>query len=235
MVKKLCRLNQVRKSVSFPLHLFLHLVQKPYKRYLCEQFRIAFDVYLEILHHVDTLVNSALKRDTPDWRVKNCCPPCMYTLEDEPPLKYKILLCMDGNTSLKLLDPAILRGQPRVDPRTFRTSYWIPEEEVNKFADEVTHMAPADAQDADTEAAKRRDEETAWVDEDGVFADDDSPQDDATTDGMVQTTCVQRWKNAAPEARKKMFAVFDASGVFITLCRHGLLLLICDMVRSGEL
>ncbi|EIW83673.1 hypothetical protein CONPUDRAFT_30032, partial [Coniophora puteana RWD-64-598 SS2] len=34
---------------------------------------------------------------------------------------------------------------------------------------------------------------------------------------------------------KKMFAVFRKSGIFVTVCRHGLLLTICDMVRSGEL
>jgi hypothetical protein len=24
------------------------------------------------------LVNAELQRDTPDWRVKNACPPCTY-------------------------------------------------------------------------------------------------------------------------------------------------------------
>ncbi|KIK37553.1 hypothetical protein CY34DRAFT_63315, partial [Suillus luteus UH-Slu-Lm8-n1] len=47
--------------------------------------------------------------------------------------------------------------------------------------------------------------------------------------------CVDRWRNAAPESRKKMFAIFKKSGIFITVCRHGFLLTICDMVRSGEL
>ncbi|KAJ6481138.1 hypothetical protein C8R45DRAFT_1054313 [Mycena sanguinolenta] len=48
-------------------------------------------------------------------------------------------------------------------------------------------------------------------------------------------TCVERWKAAGPEARKKMFALFAVAGIFISVCRHGHVLLICDMIRSGEL
>ena len=47
--------------------------------------------------------------------------------------------------------------------------------------------------------------------------------------------CLNRWRNAGPEARKKMFALFAATGIFICICRHGHLLVICDMIRSGEL
>ena len=49
------------------------------------------------------------------------------------------------------------------------------------------------------------------------------------------SVCVERWKNAGPEARKKMFALFAVSGVFVCLCRHGHVLIMCDMIRSGEL
>ena len=48
-------------------------------------------------------------------------------------------------------------------------------------------------------------------------------------------TCVERWRNAGPEARKKMFALFAVAGVFLAVCRHGHVLAICDMIRSGEL
>lgn len=47
--------------------------------------------------------------------------------------------------------------------------------------------------------------------------------------------CVERWKAAGPEARKKMFALFAVSGIFISVCRHGHVLVLCDMIRSGEL
>jgi Kyakuja-Dileera-Zisupton transposase len=32
-----------------------------------------------------------------------------------------------------------------------------------------------------------------------------------------------------------MFAMFDESGIFLTACRHGFVLLVCDMIQSGEL
>ena len=48
-------------------------------------------------------------------------------------------------------------------------------------------------------------------------------------------TCVDRWRNAGPESRKKMYALFAVAGIFLAVCRHGHVLVICDMIRSGEL
>ncbi|KAG6370043.1 hypothetical protein JVT61DRAFT_12564 [Boletus reticuloceps] len=47
--------------------------------------------------------------------------------------------------------------------------------------------------------------------------------------------CVERWRNAGSEERKRMFKVFDESGIFIACCRHRFVLTVCDMVQSGEL
>jgi hypothetical protein len=47
--------------------------------------------------------------------------------------------------------------------------------------------------------------------------------------------CVNRWRNAGPEARKKMFSLFAIAGIFLVVCRHGHVLVMCDMIRSGEL
>lgn len=47
--------------------------------------------------------------------------------------------------------------------------------------------------------------------------------------------CMEHWQSAAPEACKKMFAMFAISGIFLAVCCHGHLLAICDMIRSGEL
>jgi hypothetical protein len=48
-------------------------------------------------------------------------------------------------------------------------------------------------------------------------------------------SCVNRWKAAGPDARKKMFDLFAVAGIFLCGCRHGHMILICDMIRSGEL
>lgn len=47
--------------------------------------------------------------------------------------------------------------------------------------------------------------------------------------------CIEHWRNAGSEAQKKMFKVFDESGIFIACCRHRFVLVACDMVQSGEL
>jgi hypothetical protein len=56
-----------------------------------------------------------------------------------------------------------------------------------------------------------------------------------TTDEGTGLGCIERWRNAGPEERKKMFALFEESGIFIASCRHRLVLLACDMIKSGEL
>jgi hypothetical protein len=47
--------------------------------------------------------------------------------------------------------------------------------------------------------------------------------------------CINRWRNAGSEARKKMFELFAVAGIFLAVCRHGHVLFVCDMIRSGEL
>lgn len=37
------------------------------------------------------------------------------------------------------------------------------------------------------------------------------------------------------DVTKRMWGVFDETGIFLALCRHGFTLVIVDMVRSGEL
>jgi hypothetical protein len=79
---------------------------------------------------------------------------------------------------------------------------------------------PADADQIEDIAT----EETAWL---NVTEHDELAR--------CLDTCVDRWCNAGPEARKKMFALFAVVGIFLAVCRHGHVLVICDMIRSGEL
>ncbi|KAI5982014.1 hypothetical protein EDD15DRAFT_2378548 [Pisolithus albus] len=81
-----------------------------YRPYLARLFSIALDVYLQMRLVVNDLVLKALRRDTPDWCLKNACPACTYTLEDEQNLKFKLLFAMDGNDSLKRISRAAIGG-----------------------------------------------------------------------------------------------------------------------------
>lgn len=62
---------------------------------------------------------------------------------------------------------------------------------------------------------------------------DDGWENDETYSELQ--TCADRWKNAGPEERKKMFSLFDETGIFIACCRHRVVVAACDMVKSGEL
>ena len=49
------------------------------------------------------------------------------------------------------------------------------------------------------------------------------------------TTCTDRWKAAAADILKRMWNIYRESGIFLAACRHGLIWIFCDMIRSGEL
>lgn len=47
--------------------------------------------------------------------------------------------------------------------------------------------------------------------------------------------CEQRWHNMKEANTRSMWEIYDETGVFVSLCRHSFVLLISDMVKSGEL
>ncbi|TBU29313.1 hypothetical protein BD311DRAFT_661455, partial [Dichomitus squalens] len=191
----------------------------PYQSTLVDQFSIAYDEYLEILAGVDSRVRTVLKQDSNNYQMLNACAPCLYKLEDEPELKYSLLVSMDGNQSLKLVDGKFRSGTPCIDSRRIPADLLIPAEVVDIYKDEVAN-------------AKR-------VNGAGTGGDDHTIENiDVADNGETSdpiSVCEERWRNTGPEARKKMFALFAVSGVFVCLCRHGHVLVMCDMIRSGEL
>lgn len=50
----------------------------------------------------------------------------------------------------------------------------------------------------------------------------------------LEGTCTSNWKAAASDDKKWMWSLFEETGIFACACRHGFLLWIADMVRSGE-
>ena len=125
------------------------ILQLPHRSYLADQLSNAYDCYLEILRAVDVAVTHALGR-TDSWETQNVCPPCLYKIEREPPLKFNLLAAMDGNNSLKLVDSAFRAGSVRTDTRSSSSQRWISPGEVDVFKDEVKkvrlHLASAMAE-----------------------------------------------------------------------------------------
>ena len=54
----------------------------------------------------------------------------------------------------------------------------------------------------------------------------------AECDELTQSLdiCIEWWRNASPEARKKKFTLFTVAGIFLAVCCHGHVLVICDVI-----
>jgi hypothetical protein len=149
---------------------------------------------------------------------------------------------MDGNSSLKLVDSSYQTGTTRKDDRTLSSLRWLEVDEVDHFQNDMkgSHKGKVCRQLGISlgpylliyykQGAQSGDpcgdsvNEIAWLNVNEI----ESLKECADS-------CVDRWKAAAPDARKKKFDLFAVAGVFISVCRHGHMLFICDMVRSGEL
>ncbi|KAG1834285.1 hypothetical protein DFJ58DRAFT_719367 [Suillus subalutaceus] len=57
----------------------------------------------------------------------------------------------------------------------------------------------------------------------------------AFEDTAAKNACAGRWKNMDDAKTKKAWGIYDETGAFVAVCRHGFSLLIADMVQSGEL
>jgi hypothetical protein len=213
---ELFRITQLR-SPNVSIHSFvktlcdLHITH--FKPYLSRQFSIAFDLYLNIRNSVDHAVQAVLSRDTVDWRLRHLCPPCTYTLVDEDKLKFSMLYTVDGNDSLK----RILRREA-APPASTET-----EEPVLGVSSEST-----DTRQAGGGVYLTREQVDEWSKE--ILAELNVPDDDDD-----DNPCAVRWRNMKTELTSRMWGLFEETGLFLALCRHGFVLLLADMVRSGEL
>jgi Kyakuja-Dileera-Zisupton transposase len=54
-------------------------------------------------------------------------------------------------------------------------------------------------------------------------------------DESDNNSCAERWRSMRTVFTAKMWGVFQETGMFLALFRHGFVLLLADMVCSGEL
>ncbi|KAF9036399.1 hypothetical protein BJ165DRAFT_1417245 [Panaeolus papilionaceus] len=198
-----------RLSIQAFTKTLCDLHRKPYQSYLSKQFSVAYDAYLDILGIVDERVNVALGRDEKGWRLRHACAPCTYKLQGEPNLKFSMLLTMDGNDLLKRL------------ARRDRT------EEMEGGRELGENHERNDPRIVRGDYYLSREEVDRW----GKGSVDLIPQKTEVTDPNV---CDDRWKNMANEKTARMWGIFDETGILLVLCRHSHVLLVMDMVRSGE-
>ncbi|KAJ6620183.1 hypothetical protein B0H10DRAFT_2360931 [Mycena sp. CBHHK59/15] len=238
-------------SLAFPLRLFeiyrqihrvcpryslgalsrtlTNLAEAPQRSSLAEQLSVAYDAYLEIMWRVDSRASLALGRDAA-WFIHNVCAPCLYKLKNEPHLKFSFLSCMDGNNSLKLIDATFRTGSLHADNRASTSFRWLTPEQVDVFKDERAREskkkkkppAPPSATPSTTQAV-----------EPDVLSTAHAVEPDAETPASTRVS--NTGKPQVPKPVKKMFTLFAIAGIFLTVCRHGHVVVMCDMIRSGEL
>ncbi|KAI0058310.1 hypothetical protein BV25DRAFT_1872035 [Artomyces pyxidatus] len=210
---RLAHLRCPSLSIQAFVHTLCDIHAVPFKRYLVRQFSIAYDLYLSILAAVRTRVLHALQRDTADWRLANCCSACTNILDDEAPLRFSLLYTMDGGNSLK----RVLRRVPSDD-------------ETGETLGPSSEMI--DSRTVGGDYYLSREAVDKFIDNEVTIASGAVP---AHPEDEERNPCAERWENMAPDITKKMWGIFDETGIFIAVCRHGSLLVLADMVRSGEL
>ena len=148
-------------------------------------------------------------------------------------MKFSRLWAHDGNNSLKRMLP--VGGRAAADTRLFTDSdYFLPRAFVDRYANEVTSRRTHRHREITTGDS---DDES---DTDTPPGSLDSTEGDAT-DGMQEgerreiDQCVKHWKAAASDEKKRSWAIFDENGIYASACRHGMVLWVADIVRSGEL
>jgi hypothetical protein len=183
-------------------------------QWLTAQFSVAFDVYLVIRVAVDRQVQVALGRDTPHWRLKNACPCCLYKLEGEPFLNIPLMGTFDGNNSLSRF---WLREKVELDKGVFTPG--ASKERVDN------RVVPGDYY-------LMREDTDKWAKEgvEDLMKSFASNAEDEEEDG-----CSKRWQNMKEDVTSRAYGMYNETGFFPALCRHGFVLKVVDMVRSGEL
>ncbi|KAJ7736987.1 hypothetical protein DFH07DRAFT_870634 [Mycena maculata] len=184
--------------------------------YLGAQFSVALDLYHAVRADVDSRVQVALGRDAPNWRLKNSCPACLYKVEDEPTLLIPLLTTTDGNNSLSRFQLRT-REDVREDGSTAPGA-------SKELPDNRTVLG---------DYYISREEVDKWGEEglEELVRDFVAGAGGDEEDGG----CEERWQNMKEDMTARAWGMFDETGIFPALCRHGFVLVVVDMVRSGEL
>ncbi|KAJ7357924.1 hypothetical protein DFH08DRAFT_953129 [Mycena albidolilacea] len=145
--------------------------------------------------------------------VKSLCD--LHGLEGEDALIFDILTYFDGNDSLKRVlwwDKVAMVDRETGKPVLGKSSECV------------------DNRDAGDGYFSLRERVEKWV-KDRVA--DRLPMQAAGKE--EDHPCANCWKNMINDVMLKMWGIFDETGIFLALCRHGFVLVIADMIRSGEL
>lgn len=144
-----------------------------------------------------------------------------------------MMYAIDGNNSLKRVRQFGSRNIS--DTRVFTESdYFLPVDYVEQFSKEVQAREQRSDDDANTDGPPLPTTlGTEQQSEDQATAEGD-PTDGSDAPLSIRG-CADNWKAAMADEKKRSWAIFEETGIFAGACRHGIMLWIIDMVRSGEL
>ncbi|KAJ7761561.1 hypothetical protein DFH07DRAFT_957156 [Mycena maculata] len=242
-----------------------HLHHGPRKSSLRDQMSIAYDAYLGVLRGVEASSRVALGRTGPWYMDNVCAPCLYKTVDEpylkfswlgamdgNNSLKWVDAILRAGNSRaddrVSVHDRWITPEQVDIFKDEVSESQKRPRGTGPQLAD--MHLSssatllptpgsasPAASQPEQSTPAPSApeipgddlDDDVAWLNVNELDALE------AEELAKCINTCVDRWRAAGPDQRKKMFALFAISGIFLTVCRHGHVVVMCDMIRSGEL
>ncbi|KAJ7433562.1 hypothetical protein FB451DRAFT_1345086 [Mycena latifolia] len=216
-VFRVTRLQCPRLGIQPYVRMLCDIHGVPFRTYLSIQFSIAFDLYLATLAEVEKRVLGVLGRNTPSWQLKNAYPPCMYKLEGEAELLLLLLTTMDGNNSLRRFRQMSCTEEDVVEDWAAMGELRARKDNCKVPGDYYLTQEAVDkwAKEGLDDLMKGFSSEEEWVEEE---------------DG-----CSKRWSNMREEITSRALGMYDETGIFLSLCRHGFVLLVADMIQSGEL
>ncbi|KAJ6548156.1 hypothetical protein DFH09DRAFT_1281614 [Mycena vulgaris] len=226
-----------RYSLGALSRTLTNLAEAPQISNLAEQLSTAYDAYLEVMRRVDACAHLTMGRDAACMDGNNSLKLVEATFRTG-----SLRADNDTSTSFRWLTPPqvdVFKDEV-ADAQRVRASRkknaTQPPAIPATTAPPATVEIPTVVPDAESPASSRQEEDHS--DHEGE-ADADRPDGDiawlnvnelsgaeAEELSKCLNTCVERWKAAGPEARKKMFALFAITGIFLTVCRHGHVLVI---------
>lgn len=138
------------------------------------------------------------------------------------------MLVMDAKFSLKRM--ATVASRSAGDTQKFNDSgFYLDTAFIDQYAPEV-QKHPGTEQPSVAIDPNQSDDEH---EKKGNNSEEGDPTDGAPS--VVISQCTDNWKAAASEEKKRMWGVFEETGIFACACRHGQIMWLADMIRSGEL
>ncbi|KAI6045471.1 hypothetical protein EDC04DRAFT_2865357 [Pisolithus marmoratus] len=161
----------------------------------------SIQAYMKTLCDLHGMIDKVLHCDSPNWHLKHCCPACTYTLKGEQLLQFSILYALDGHDSLKHIQCKLLSedGEGQSTPVELPTCQFVDQyasqDSVSLVWNEVCICAMSN-----------------------YLADLDLQESEVNP-------CAGHWKNMDDQKTKKMWGVYDETGIMLAVY----------MVQSSEL